>query len=483
MATKEDQETLRLLVQQVSRAFYESKFTIILDQLARHPVLKDDDLAGRLGMQAKEINKLMAVLTNDRLVQTHRQNELKEGAQRSVLKQYYYIDYQFFCNVVKWRVAEMRRRIDTNLRNELDNRGYICPQCKKSYSTIEVDRVMDFVRGVFACEDCSAELVDNEDADSVKGSQDRMQRFNKQMTWIREGLRKSEAMLLPAFDVALWVKNNSNDNDRQRASTSGGLKVAGSGPGSGQADDSIGVVMSMDKDEATRRQERDAVAEAKRQQNALPEWIKKSTVSGHFTASGLAESARAEAAATPSSNDEILRGLGTVGLTKAEESKLHIMEDIKPVIDHDAIDYDQYYASLAATASTNGTPAALPGDDYGISDDEEDRKPNVEYLNSLNDYRKRSRSRDDVGTSTPKLAKLHDNGFDAAKTNGNGHMSSADALGAHAILVDGASSVDPTVFVNGVPKAFSEVTEDDHHVMTPEEYTAYFEVFEAQSMY
>lgn len=85
-------------------------------------------------MQAKEINKLMAVLTNDRLVQTyvvvtgmysnlidmryrHRQNELKEGAQRSVLKQYYYIDYQFFCNVVKWRVAEMRRRIDTNLRN------------------------------------------------------------------------------------------------------------------------------------------------------------------------------------------------------------------------------------------------------------------------------------------------------------------------------------------------------------------------------
>jgi transcription initiation factor TFIIE subunit alpha len=38
MATNEDQETLRLLVQHVSRAFYEPKFTIILDQLARHPV-------------------------------------------------------------------------------------------------------------------------------------------------------------------------------------------------------------------------------------------------------------------------------------------------------------------------------------------------------------------------------------------------------------------------------------------------------------
>ena len=30
--------------------------------------LKDDDLAGRIGLQAKELNKLMAVLTNDRLV-------------------------------------------------------------------------------------------------------------------------------------------------------------------------------------------------------------------------------------------------------------------------------------------------------------------------------------------------------------------------------------------------------------------------------
>ena len=96
--------------------------------------LKDDDLAGRIGLQAKELNKLMAVLTNDRLVQvsvlsnlyfnffssrlfSHRQNELKDGAQRSVGKQYYYVDYQHFCNVVKWRVAEMHRLINSTIKN------------------------------------------------------------------------------------------------------------------------------------------------------------------------------------------------------------------------------------------------------------------------------------------------------------------------------------------------------------------------------
>jgi transcription initiation factor TFIIE subunit alpha len=38
MATKEDQEALRLLVQHVSRGFYEPRFIIIMDMLARYPV-------------------------------------------------------------------------------------------------------------------------------------------------------------------------------------------------------------------------------------------------------------------------------------------------------------------------------------------------------------------------------------------------------------------------------------------------------------
>jgi hypothetical protein len=38
--------------------------------------LKDDDLAGRMGLQIKELNKLMAVLSNDRLVHVYVQRYL-----------------------------------------------------------------------------------------------------------------------------------------------------------------------------------------------------------------------------------------------------------------------------------------------------------------------------------------------------------------------------------------------------------------------
>lgn len=499
MATKEDQETLRLLVQHVSRAFYEPKYTIIMDQLARHPVLKDDDLAGRMGLQPKELNKVIAVLSNDCLVKIYRQNELKEGAQRSVGRQYYYIDYEYFCNVVKWRIAKMRNIIDSSLRNELDNKGYICNQCKQSYSPLDVDKLMDFASGSLICEMCRGEVVDNENAESVLGSKDRMQRFNHQMRFIREGLQKSEAMVLPAFDVAAWVKNNLTDPEKQKASQdSSGLKIAGSDPNK-KEDEGIGIVMSMDKDETQQQLERAAKAEAKRQQNALPAWHLKSTITGDLTALGVKENARQESAnAVAGSNDDILRGLGVVGARPDRDQQqpiLHIMEDVKPLGNSEADYYDQYYASLAASSaavSAQATPSglSLPGSsDFGdvAFEEEEDRKPSVEYLDSLNDYRKRSRSREDVGgpAAKTKVAKVEENGL-----NGIGYGYSPEngivRVEENVVVVNDAQPLmaaadDPLVYVNGKPVPYSQVTEEDHELMTPDEYTAFFEVMQARS--
>jgi hypothetical protein len=71
------------------------------------------------------------------------------------------------------------------------------------------------------------------------------------------------------------------------------------------------------------------------------------------------------------------------------------------------VDYDQYYASLAASAapSTQHTPS---GEFSVLGDFEEDRKPNIEYLDSLNEHNKRSRSVEDQGgdDAERKLAKV-----------------------------------------------------------------------------
>ena len=97
--------------------------------------------------------------------------------------------------------------------------------------------------------------------------------------------------------------------------------------------------------------------------------------------------------------------------------------------------YDQYYASLAVAASSGqptptatamGSSAAnspifsvfnsqLNDDD----EDDEDRKPNVEYLDSLNSYRKRSRSAEDVGQPSRVKATRLDT---VSGVNGNGYL-------------------------------------------------------------
>lgn len=265
----------------------------------------------------------------------------------------------------------MRRLIDSTLRNvrsriscqcvkdsprlqELDNKGYICPNCKATFQPLEVDRLMDFQRGAFLCDQCPTspggphEIVLNEDEESVRGSKDRMERFNWQTKFVREGLRRTEAMTLPAFDVAIWVKNNVHDAEKQKQAQNGGLKIAGA---DGKNEDAgVMVMMSADKDEATRRREREAEADAKRQQNAMPSWHLKSTITNDLTALGIAAASQQangkltgneailSSLGKATSNGDVLTGLGRVKpQPKMEEVQSNPPEeDVKPIIDHNA---------------------------------------------------------------------------------------------------------------------------------------------------
>ena len=149
------------------------------------------------------------------------------------------------------------------------------------------------------------------------------------------------------FDVAAWIKLNPSESDKNKSSSVvAGLKVAGA-DGSRKEDEGVGVMMAMDKDESTRRLERDAEAEIKRQQNALPAWHLKSTITGDLTALGVKENARDAAivgvgGAGQLSNDDILKGLGVVGgSSRSNGQTMHSqsrgnMEDIKPTINVEA---------------------------------------------------------------------------------------------------------------------------------------------------
>ena len=79
-----------------------------------------------------------------------------------------------------------------------------------------------------------------------------------------------------------------------------------------------------------------------------------------------------------------------------------------------------------------------------MGDFEEDRKPSVEYLDSLNEHNKRSRSVEDEGDSERKQARVGDGlGQQGAQENGELLMNGAESSGAD---MDDNSAEDPIVY-------------------------------------
>jgi transcription initiation factor TFIIE subunit alpha len=297
-----------------------------------------------------------------------------------------------------------------------------------------------------------------------------------------------------SFEISQYItKHFALDAAAQKAGgePGHGLKVAGS-TGERQQSDGIGIVLTTDKDEETVRNERLKEAETKKAQNIMPLWHLRSTITNDLTALGVKEKAQNatapdQQAAGPSNLnlDESLKGLGKVVRAKDQVAAAEdlVDEDVKPgVAEGTEADcrpfsspiyitiikthtssssvYDQYYASLAASAapSTQHTPPppSLMGEfssSSALGDDffEEDRKPNIEYLDSLNDHNKRSRSVEDEGGADRKQARVGQlpdgGGWGQGQENGGEHLPMNGIEGGS--RVDGedvSAEEDPTVY-------------------------------------
>jgi hypothetical protein len=66
----------------------------------------------------------------------------------------YFIDYQHFVNVVRYRIHLMRKAITSSEKIVLNDVFYQCPTCKSSYSSLEAQGLINF-ENKFICAHCS----------------------------------------------------------------------------------------------------------------------------------------------------------------------------------------------------------------------------------------------------------------------------------------------------------------------------------------
>ncbi|CAG8773919.1 5166_t:CDS:2, partial [Acaulospora morrowiae] len=176
-----DMSVFIALLMRVARAFFQTQHIVVLDQLTRQESISDENLAKGVGLSVKEIHRLCGTLKEARLIREFARTEPKKAEQRAISRTYYYIDWQQVVNVIKWKIFRIREMVHERMRNELENKGYLCPGCKKTFAPLEIRNLIDMTRGgAFVCDLCHTELIHNDNAENVKGTEKLHGRFMEQ---------------------------------------------------------------------------------------------------------------------------------------------------------------------------------------------------------------------------------------------------------------------------------------------------------------
>lgn len=136
------------LVASVARAFYTDSYVVVLDTVLREKFIRFEELGPRLKVSPKDLRAILNQLEDEMMI--HVENMIMEdgGTARC-----YYIDYQLFVHVVRFRLHLMTAGIKSVEKSELSDVFFECPTCKQRYSALEAQHqlAVDFK---FICTSC-----------------------------------------------------------------------------------------------------------------------------------------------------------------------------------------------------------------------------------------------------------------------------------------------------------------------------------------
>ncbi|KAG2182385.1 hypothetical protein INT43_007315 [Umbelopsis isabellina] len=423
-------DVLKTMVARVGRAFYDPKYIAVLDSLNKiGEQIKEEDLSISLKITPRELHKLCAKLKEDRLVRIIQKQEARAPDQRAVPKTYYYIDYKQFVNVVKWKMYKMQTSVRDTLRTESENKGYVCPNCQRTYPALEALGLQSMTDMLFHCEDCDGILEENDNADNVKYSQEVLARLREQCLPIISLLKQTDSLVIPAsYIIRTSAGSDLGGNNKANGADGGHELAVAQDTGAGQGE----IIVDLQMDNEAARRAKISESNKKRQQNALPVWHQHSTINTPLTGTGDREVQDEQA-------------------DSDEEDQFEAVENEE--YDQDRADYyAKYYESLNDLAADT-QPGSI---EVNVENEEVDAED--AGFETIGSKREHDEENDDADSKRQRLGSEEEEDLDN---------------------FDDIDAEVPKVLVNGKLVPLHEITEDDQRQMTTEEYQAYYEAYEA----
>ncbi|KAH7646381.1 transcription factor iie-like protein [Dermatophagoides farinae] len=187
---------LKHLVQKVMRGFYPCEHMIVVDLLIRRVVLKEDDMIELLRFEKKQLRGVLALLKNDKLIKF--KLRMETGLDGKAFRQnYYYINYKDFVNVIKYKLDHIRKKFELIDRDNTSRASFICSYCKKSFTDLEVDMLLDS-SGELRCTHCGSEVCEDPNHLPKADSRKMLAKFNETMEPLYMLLKEIEDIRLTA---------------------------------------------------------------------------------------------------------------------------------------------------------------------------------------------------------------------------------------------------------------------------------------------
>jgi len=234
---------------------------------------------------------------------SHTRQEYREGQQRPINREYYYINFHQTIDAIKLKVFLLTQKVKDMYKSTEERKDYKCPRCKAGWTELEV--LNNVGPEGFLCHRCGELLECDDKAGGESGGHEKQSRLMGQLDKLLKLLQQIDAQDIPQNDfesalaVAKPVGRNEGINPLRPTTLGDGAR----GPpvtvkGVAQAAPLLEINLTTNSEKTDEEQ----AAAAKRKaaiaaQNVVPQWIASSTVTGETTAVGLAQRDRMASAA------------------------------------------------------------------------------------------------------------------------------------------------------------------------------------------
>ncbi|KAL8815616.1 MAG: hypothetical protein Q9223_005258, partial [Gallowayella weberi] len=297
----------------------------------------------------------------------HSRQEIREGLQRPINRDYYYIDFHATVDAIKYRVFHLTTKVKQMFKPSEEKKDFFCPRCKAQWTLMEI---LDSVGPMgFLCHRCGAVLEREEQTPGDATGSEKQVKLAAQLDRVLKLLIEIDNSTIPKndFETALSLQvpvQRNKDLNPVRSTmpleTSSGRPAAVKGINQPVLQDlTVDLTSSAEKTagEKLDEQQRKAAIAA---QNVLPVWHTHSTVTAasqtevryekgpdgdpHRTNGAMNTIAKAEATeedkknrmkATIDENDELAAYYTRMAQEKEKEEREDREDEASSAVDHD----------------------------------------------------------------------------------------------------------------------------------------------------